>query len=75
MKIHKHQLEQMHEQMLNDIFETVTICGYEWNAGTALRRLDSIAFSIGCDAWVDDMISDGEYYQHSDGSIHDEPET
>jgi len=39
-----HELEDMCEEQLNDCYETVKICGYDYDQGHALRQLDPIAF-------------------------------
>lgn len=46
-----HELEDMHEEWLNDCYEPVSICGYNYNQGDALRRLDPIAFRCGVSEW------------------------
>lgn len=48
-----HELEDMMEEQLNDCFESVSICGYNWDQGSALRQLDEIAF----DQEVSQMVS------------------
>jgi len=37
--------ESEFEQKLNEIYGTITICGYEFDSGRALRELDPIAFN------------------------------
>lgn len=53
-----HELEDMMEEQLNECFEPVTICSYNWDQGSALRQLDEIAF----DQEVHQMVSD-EYQE------------
>jgi hypothetical protein len=36
--------ENKFEELLNELFGVVTICGYKYGQGTALRQLDPIAF-------------------------------
>jgi len=36
--------DDKHEQFLNEIYDTVSICGYEMEQGTILRQCDYIAF-------------------------------
>lgn len=66
-----HQLEDMFEDMLNDCYEMVSICGYDYDQGRALRQLDPIAFRCGLLDYIDNQCSDddlieidGEYYDH-----------
>ena len=49
-----HQIKNMYEEMLNDGYETVDICGHKYDAGHALRNLDPIAFRCGCSDWVNE---------------------
>ena len=46
-----HELEDMYEDQLNECYESVSICGYNYDQGHALRNLDPIAFSCGCSDW------------------------
>ncbi len=46
-----HELEDMFEEQLNDSYETISICGYEYNAGHALRQIDERAFRCGVSDW------------------------
>lgn len=48
------------EEMLNDAFGTVSICGFEYDAGYALKHLDRIAFDM---ADSDDPLPDTETYE------------
>jgi len=49
-----HELEDMMEEQLNECYGTITICGYNYDQGNALRLLDSIAF----EQEVHSMVSD-----------------
>tara|TARA_R100001530_G_scaffold65667_1_gene46986 strand:+ start:400 stop:669 length:270 start_codon:yes stop_codon:yes gene_type:complete len=39
--------EKEFEEYLNSAYGTVEICGMEFDAGTALKELDPIAFNVG----------------------------
>lgn len=54
------ELEDAFENDLNECYDTVSVCGYEFDAGRALRELDPIAFRCGFSDWIDGRISDGE---------------
>jgi hypothetical protein len=44
------ELEDIYEELLNECYEPVNICGYEYDQGHALRQLDPVAFRCGvCD--------------------------
>lgn len=46
-----HELEAQYEDMLNDCYEDVDICGHKYSAGRALRLVDETAFRCGCSDW------------------------
>lgn len=46
-----HELEDMYEEMLNECYEPVSICGFNYDQGHALRNLDPIAFRCGVSEW------------------------
>lgn len=59
--------------MLDDSFDPVIICGLEYAAGTALERIDPIAFRCAVSDQLDAECSegtlveiDGEYYDAGD---------
>lgn len=53
-----HELEDMYEEELNDCYEPVSICGYTYDQGSALRKLDPIAFRCGVSEWVDEEFDE-----------------
>ena len=42
---YRHGVEENTEDYLNESNELVTVCGYDYEAGTLLRRADGVAFS------------------------------
>jgi len=74
-----HEIEDMFEEMLNDSYESVSICGYNYDAGRALRLIDETAFRCGCsdwsseefeEVWAKDMTEEErEHYILSDGQV------
>jgi hypothetical protein len=46
-----HEIEEQFEDMLNDSYEEVNICGYKYESGRALRLIDETAFRCGCSDW------------------------
>lgn len=71
-----HELEDMYEEQLNECYEPVSICGFNYDQGHALRNLDPIAFGCGVSEWegeefdeirIDDMSDDEiEHYMATD---------
>lgn len=41
------------EEMLNENYEEVNVCGYSYSAGAALCKLDPVAFREEFNNWVD----------------------
>ena len=54
------ELEDEFADQLDDCWEPVSVCGYEYGAGRALRQLDPVAFRCGFLDWLDAQQSDGE---------------
>lgn len=54
------ELEDAFENDLNECYDAVSVCGYEFDAGRALRELDPIAFRCGFLDWIDGRMQDGE---------------
>lgn len=70
-----HELEDMYEEMLNECYEPVSICGFNYDQGHALRNLDPIAFRCGVSDWegeefeevrLDDMTEDEQEHYYAD---------
>jgi hypothetical protein len=47
--------ESEYEDVLNDIYGDVDICGITYNAGYALRTLDPIAFDCGLQDYINEQ--------------------
>ncbi len=56
-----HELEDMYEDMLNDCYDTIDICGMNYNAGRALRLIDEIAFRCGVSDWCSEEFEEIRY--------------
>lgn len=54
------ELEDAFSDGLDDCWEPVSVCGFLFDAGRALRKLDAIAFRESFLAWIDARQSDGE---------------
>lgn len=53
------ELEDMFSNGLDDCWEPVSVCGYEYGAGRSLRELDPIVFRESFLAWIDAQQEDG----------------
>ena len=67
--VHDWELDEMYELFLNDCYSPVNICGYQYEAGRALRHIDPTAFRCGCADWVDIEITDGRI-EERDGEYY-----
>ena len=65
-----HELEDMMEEQLNECYEPITICTYNYDQGSALRRLDNIAF----EQEVHSMVSHDYEEVHIDDMTEEEQE-
>lgn len=54
------ELKDAFENDLNERYDMVSVCGYEYEAGAVLREMDPIAFRCGFSDWIDGRIGDGE---------------
>ena len=70
------------ENMLDDVYGDIEVCGYSYGAGHVLKRVDSVAFREAVKDYIDAEISennllevDGSYYfTHEVQHLLDEPE-
>lgn len=53
-------LRNKFERELTGMYGTVTVCGFEREAGAALRALDPVAFGRGVVDWLDARERDGD---------------
>lgn len=53
------EAQDMFADSLGDSYGTVSVCGYEFDAGYALRELDPTAFRCGLLDWLDAQVCDG----------------
>ena len=54
------ELEDEFTDQLDDCWEPVSVCGYEYAAGRTLREMDPIAFRESFLDWIDAQQRDGE---------------
>lgn len=51
-RMHYHQAEDAYEDWLDEVYEPVSVCGYEYDAGRLLRLADPVAFRCGVADWT-----------------------
>lgn len=64
-----HDIEEQYEDMLNNCYPEVNICGQTYEAGRALRMIDEVAFNCGCSDWSGDDFVTVSYHQMSDEEV------
>ena len=64
------ELVEMYEDMLDDCYDVIKICGLEYSPSIALYRVDEVAYNCGLDDYISFLISDdtiveeeGKYYR------------
>lgn len=53
------EAKEVFKDMLNVNFDTVNICGHEYEQGTALQAVDPVAFRTALSDWIDSECQDG----------------
>ena len=43
----QYEIMESYDEMLNDVYGTVIIAGYEYDTAQALKEVDPIAYSVG----------------------------
>ena len=67
-----HELETRYKDMLDECYETIKVCGYEYQPSRVLEEVDPVAFRCGFADWLNSMI--GEGIDEIDGKYYDEEE-
>lgn len=47
-------------EMLTDVYGTVLVAGFEFDAGAVVRKMDPIGFRCGMLDWLDMRVQDGD---------------
>lgn len=55
------EAESCYDDMLDDCYGDVTICGISYSASLALKRTDNIAYRCGFDDYVDAVFCDVDF--------------
>ena len=53
------ELKERYADTLSEIYGTVSICGHDYDAAHALKRVDPIAYRRGFSEWLDFETCDG----------------
>lgn len=69
-RVFEHDLMEEYEEMLNDSFDTVHVCGYNYNPGHALRILDEVVFREGFKEYIDGLVEDESLFESEEGNYY-----
>ncbi len=72
--IPEYKLEQAYNEMLDECYEEVVICGYSYSTSKALKSTDPTAYRCGFVDWLDNQISYGTYTDEIEGKHYDQEE-
>lgn len=53
----------MHDDLLDEIYPTLSVGIYTWSPSEALKRLDPVAYRISVIEYVDQMVSDNGWVE------------
>ena len=59
--------EDLTLEMLNEIWGIVNVCGFDWEAGYLLLKVDRVAFRQAELDYIDGLVSDGILVEVEDG--------
>lgn len=60
-------LKEMYDDMLDDCYQPITICGLEYSPSIALYRVDETAYRCGLNDFIDGLVSDEILVEGDDG--------
>ena len=63
------ELEDMYDNMLDECFEPIKICGLEYSPSIALYKVDEIAYRCGLNDYIDGLVSDEILVEGDDGFL------
>lgn len=76
MKLTQRDIELAYNDMLDECHgEAVNIAGNFYPTSQALKEVDPVFYRHGLSDYIDSQMTDGVWFEHRDGSIHDSPET
>ena len=61
MNGYRREITERYNQMLDDCYEDIDVCGMMWSPSTVLYRVDPIAYRCGINDWLDSLETDGLY--------------
>lgn len=49
------------DSFLDEVYETVTICGYDYDPSRALKEIDPVAYREEYNNWLDNELNEGSF--------------
>lgn len=63
------ELESLYNEMLDDCYDTINICGLSYTPSMALKAVDKVAYSVGLSDYISSLLEDGQYIENDNGDI------
>lgn len=67
------ELYKLFNEHLDDAYGIARIAGHEYQASSALKAVDPIAYSCGFTDWLDAELSDGRLFEKDDEYYLEDP--
>ena len=64
--VYRHQIEEMFRDMLDEIYDTVTMGEFAWDPSRILEEMDPIAFRCGVNDYESSLLEDGQIFERED---------
>ena len=71
MKVSDRELEEMHDEMINECSEPVNCWGEEFEPADVLKTMDPVAYRCSLMDYIDSMCIDEELFEGEDGNYYD----
>jgi hypothetical protein len=59
--ITEQQAYEIYDDMLDDCYGMIDVCGYKYDASTALKRIDPIAYNVGFSDYIANCMEEDGY--------------
>lgn len=59
-KLSNWQVEEMHDDLLDELYPMVTVGIYQWSPSRVLKTMDPVAYQVSVIEYIDQLIDDGQ---------------
>lgn len=63
------ELESLYDQMLDDCYVGINVCGYDYLPSEVLKAVDKVAYDVGLSEYISSLLEDGQCIENEDGDI------